>query len=345
MKILIAEDEVVTLTFVSRHLERWGFEVLQVRDGQAAWEALETDPDLGIAILDWEMPGMTGVEVAAKALAHGRRRSLYTILLTARDTEADLLMALEHGASAFLSKPLSLPVLRAHLKVAERLLQAEVQLADAARRMAELAEERAQLLVVSEQTARTDVLTGALNRRGFTERAEAEFSRARRYHRPLSAVCLDVDHFKRVNDRLGHHAGDQVLTELAAVLARTMRDADVLGRVGGEELTVLLPETDANAAIDVAERLRAAVEHRQMLIDGEAVRVTVSAGVTAAAPADISIENVLRRADAALLEAKHSGRNRVVQRLAAEPLATFADWQRVSSVLRLSTANAGLAAG
>jgi len=166
-----------------------------------------------------------------------------------------------------------------------------------------------------QRLARTDPLTGVFNRRQFFEVGLQEFSRARRYGNTLSLLMLDIDHFKGVNDRWGHAAGDQVLQSLVAIISSLIREQDCVGRLGGEEFAVLLPETESAGALASAERLRAAVEQTEIACataDGGVVRVTVSIGVAASAADDASFEAVLARADKGLYAAKETGRNRVV---------------------------------
>jgi diguanylate cyclase (GGDEF)-like protein len=163
-----------------------------------------------------------------------------------------------------------------------------------------------------ERLARTDPLTGLANRREFMEKLEQEVERSDRYLRPLSLVSLDLDHFKSVNDTHGHAAGDEVLREAARALSSVCRDVDLAARMGGEELALLLPETDTAGARIVAERVReriAGAAHRSP--SGQAFRVTASLGV-ATARTGASGEALLQAADEALYRAKAAGRNQVV---------------------------------
>ena len=163
-----------------------------------------------------------------------------------------------------------------------------------------------------EQQARTDSLTGAANRRHFLALAESGIGLSRRYHHPLSLLMLDIDHFKAINDTHGHHAGDLVLKELVQTSQKALRDVDILGRIGGEEFAILLPETDADRALQVAERLRQAISAAEVSLGvGVAVRFMVSIGVATLGNSDANIDAFLGRADGALYQAKQSGRNRV----------------------------------
>lgn len=160
--------------------------------------------------------------------------------------------------------------------------------------------------------AHIDYLTGVYNRRHFMARAEQELHRAIRYSSPLSMLMLDIDHFKKINDRYGHKIGDVVLKVVASVCQSTLRSVDILGRMGGEEFAVLLPETDKASAIDVAERLRQAIAATNVpLEEGLPVQFSASIGISSLSSADDNIDVLLNHADSALYEAKNSGRNKV----------------------------------
>lgn len=178
-------------------------------------------------------------------------------------------------------------------------------------------EERLRLLSI------TDSLTGLFNRRHFIEESEREIARARRYQLPTGMLLLDIDHFKRINDTYGHTIGDEVLKAFAAACQKALRANDILGRLGGEEFGVFLPQTDADGAVRVAERLRCAVEairlphdakthdSRATDTDSPAVSLTVSIGVAAGCGGEPGVDALLSRADEALYRAKAAGRNRV----------------------------------
>lgn len=161
--------------------------------------------------------------------------------------------------------------------------------------------------------AERDQLTGAFSRRGFLEKATQEIERFRRYGRPSSLLLLDVDRFKSVNDTWGHPAGDAVLRVLAATIEESRRPVDVFGRLGGEEFALLLPETEGPDALAAADRFRAILAGRPVVLPtGDAIRITASFGVAMIEAATVSPEDWLTRADAPLYEAKRSGRNRCI---------------------------------
>jgi diguanylate cyclase (GGDEF)-like protein/PAS domain S-box-containing protein len=163
-----------------------------------------------------------------------------------------------------------------------------------------------------EHQARTDFLTGVPNRRHFLDLADLELARARRYGRPFSLLMLDLDLFKNVNDRYGHHAGDLTLQKVVEVCGQILREVDVVGRLGGEEFGIILPETDAEQALQVADRVRQAVAVASVALPkGGSVGITTSIGVATYSEADPDVDAVLNRADRALYQAKRSGRDRV----------------------------------
>jgi diguanylate cyclase (GGDEF)-like protein/PAS domain S-box-containing protein len=163
------------------------------------------------------------------------------------------------------------------------------------------------------EQASTDELTGIFNRRRVLDIGKAEMARSRRFGRPLACLMIDIDHFKQINDTYGHVAGDAVLRGVTATLSAGLRQSDTLGRLGGEEFIVFMPETDAEGAMHTAERLRQAVEQSSVLMDGEGASpgITVSLGVTVLAPETASLDAFIAAADAALYRAKENGRNRV----------------------------------
>jgi diguanylate cyclase (GGDEF)-like protein len=171
--------------------------------------------------------------------------------------------------------------------------------------------ERARLFQEVQSLALTDALTGLQNRRSIFELGRIEFSRAERMDRPFSCMMLDLDHFKQINDEYGHQVGDEVLKEFAKRCQSSVREVDLIGRYGGEELIILLPETDRDIAVIVAERLRASTSETQFICHGKSISLTVSIGVATKDENTTHFEALIARADQALYIAKHKGRDRV----------------------------------
>ena len=163
-----------------------------------------------------------------------------------------------------------------------------------------------------ESMATIDSLTGLANRQAFLQRAKNEFNRARRYSRPLSVVMIDIDHFKSINDQYGHATGDEVLRQTAMICQSSLRGSDLMGRVGGEEFVLLLPDTPHTNAFHVAERMRAHLYETPIELENDAhLKITASFGVASLREADNDFDTVLERADEAMYLAKHGGRNQV----------------------------------
>jgi diguanylate cyclase (GGDEF)-like protein len=155
-------------------------------------------------------------------------------------------------------------------------------------------------------------MTGQFNRRHFLKQADAEWSRFQRYHRPLSMLMVDIDHFKEVNDRYGHAVGDEAIIAVAQACATGKRQSDIVGRLGGEEFAVLLPETDLAQAAIVADRLRSSIAANVLVAHQVQFKVAVSIGIAAASVSMSGIDVLMRSADQALYQAKAQGRNCVV---------------------------------
>lgn len=298
MKVLVADDSPTTRFALRKNLRDWGYEVVEAADGEEAWQALNQDDPPRIAVLDWMMPGIDGVVICKRLHERQGGPFIYTILLTSRSDKQDLIFALANGAHNFQSKPTSPEELRSHVSVGRRLVEADDKLKEYAAEM--------------ERLATTDSLTGVCNRRHFLAVGEREISRASRYGRRLSLMMMDIDHFKLVNDTHGHAAGDATLRALSETCLAALRGNDIFGRFGGEEFTAILPEASSETAAEVAERLRQSIADLTVTFENRAIHVTVSIGVATLTPEDTSVEDLLKRADDALYQAKDAGRNRVV---------------------------------
>lgn len=203
---------------------------------------------------------------------------------------------------------IGLAALLSQLRANRRELETRVQ-----ERTAQLQAANAQL----EKLAVTDALTGLLNRRALSDLFRREIERAQRHRRELAVIMFDVDHFKAINDRHGHSAGDAVLKQIAGIAAQSTRGTDTIARYGGEEFVLIAPETDRASALDLAERMRAALQSAEIRIDHQSLKVTASFGVAMLHGDDKKPEDVLHRADEALYAAKGAGRNRVMAERAA----------------------------
>ena len=301
--VLVADDSHVVRVMLRRQLEAQGLRVEEAADGHQAVRGCRVlRPD--VVLLDVEMPGLDGRTVLRIIREDPEMREIPVVFLTAHTDTEDVVAGLDLGAHDYLSKPFESRELFARVSAALRIkaLQDELRA-----RNAEL-----------ETVTRTDALTGIYNRRHLEERLQGVLSSARRHHEPAAVLMIDVDHFKSINDGLGHAGGDAVLREVAERLRHRVRLEDVVGRWGGEEFLVLSAIADADAAAVLAERLRAAIADEPFEIEGAGtIRVTVSIGCAAGAG---DAEALVREADAALYEAKALGRNRFIVAVASPAL-------------------------
>jgi two-component system, cell cycle response regulator len=299
MRILIAEDDPVTRRLLQVTLERWQFEVTAVADGVAAWEALTRDDAPSLAILDWIIPGIDGPEICRKLRGEKRNRYTYIVLLTSKSRPEEILEGLDAGADSYILKPFDPMDLRMRLQSGCRIAGIEDELLAAHDSL-------------REQAAR-DPLTGLWNRRAILDILEREIFRAAREGNSLSLIMADIDHFKQVNDRFGHLAGDAVLRETARRMQSVLRPYDSVGRYGGEEFSIIVPCCEKSAASSVAARVGHAISSAPVLTPDGHISVTVSLGVTTVRGTKSDPDFLLRSADAALYRAKQGGRNRVEQ--------------------------------
>jgi diguanylate cyclase (GGDEF)-like protein len=296
-KILIAEDNPISRRVLEAFLRKWGYEVEVAITGLEALDMLSRMDAPRMAILDWTMPGMEGVQVCRKLRELPDRLYIYLLLLTARAGKQDVLQGLESGADDYLTKPFDSRELRARLVVGERILALQDKLVTA----------------VDEIRFRAthDSLTGINNRGTILECLRKERSRQHREPKAFSIILADIDHFKTVNDTFGHLVGDVVLRDVAQHLARLIRPYDSIGRFGGEEFLVVVPSSGEIATQGLAERAREEIDSSTIAVEQNKISVTVSFGIATSTPENVlDLNDMLRLADDALYRAKANGRNR-----------------------------------
>lgn len=298
--ILIIDDSESVRQHVSKVLRERGVAstFLMAGDGIDGFKLLLTH-QVSLALCDIMMPGFDGFKFLSLKQSKAELAEMPVIMLTGSDDVKSKVKGLEAGASDYLIKPIAdeelVARVRVHLKI--KALQDELR-------------EKNQRL---EELSRTDGLTKINNRRYLIELFELEYLRSERYGQPLSYIMVDLDHFKALNDSEGHQAGDLALVEVASVLRRNLRINDVVGRYGGEEFGIILPQTDAAGAMMVAERCRADIENMSISVGEKVIRMTASLGVGYRPhPRAADMAALIRLADDALYDAKKNGRNRVV---------------------------------
>jgi len=299
MRILIADDDDVLRHILDATLTKWGYEVVVARNGLEAWRILQGNDAPQLAILDWIMPGMDGVEVCREIRKWEDRPYIYLLLLTAKQRKEDVIAGMEAGADDYISKPFDPQELKVRLRAGRRILDLQAELLAARESL--------------RYQATHDGLTGLLNRSAALDALRNELERANRQNDPLCLMLADFDHFKDINDTYGHTIGDAVLCEAARRMRSSVRTYDIVGRYGGEEFLFILPGCDSRDARNQAERLQICVTRDPIVLP----RVTLSfqmslGGVVKHQPAVQDLDALIQAADSALYEAKMQGRNRVV---------------------------------
>jgi diguanylate cyclase (GGDEF)-like protein len=296
-RLLIADDDAISRHMLQFFLVKWGYEVTAAADGLEALRILESREAPSLAVLDWMMPGMEGPEVCKRIRENPNLPYMYILLLTARSQKADILRGLESGADDYLTKPFNAQELRARLHVGQRILNLQQN-----------------LILAKEELffrATHDSLTGIANRGVAMDALLREQSRQVREEGSFGVILADIDHFKYINDKYGHLCGDAVLKEAAGRMFDCARPYDTMGRYGGEEFLIVVPASGAQGPLELAERMRKALESRPFTTTAGEVQVTASFGVAISSKENpLDSQGLLHLADDALYRAKKYGRNR-----------------------------------
>lgn len=300
-RLLIAEDEPVTRQILEELARSWGYETVVVKDGDQTLRALNMDDAPRLAVLDWMMPQVDGLEICRELRSRTGAPYTYVIVLTALNEMDRMIEAMEAGADDFLGKPFQPHELEVRLRAGKRIVRLQEELIDARETLRKL--------------ATTDALTETWNRRSIKERLDKELARMNREGagRGPGVLMADLDHFKQVNDSFGHLVGDQVLRETGSRIRDLLRSHDEVGRFGGEEFLIIVCDCDLNALVRVAERVRAGIGGRSIETTAGPVHVTLSIGGALndhGCPGNAN--SLIERADCAMYEAKNAGRDRVV---------------------------------
>ena len=258
VKILIAEDDRISSKILEKHITGWGYDVLVVPDGKKAWQTFKKN-EIGIVLLDWMMPEITGIDLCRKIRNDKSGKYTYIVLLTAKKKQKDINKGLAAGADEYLTKPFNPIELKARLKTGKRIID---------------------LLEKLHKQAIHDGLTKVFNRREITSILNEEFLRAQRTNQPLSTIMLDIDHFKKVNDTHGHPVGDEVLVEIVSRITTKMRAYDKIGRYGGEEFIIILPHNPLESVKKIAERIRINISQKTIQTSAGPLQLTASLGCT-----------------------------------------------------------------
>jgi len=288
--ILVVDDDPQMREMLAVYLNRAGYRVSLAEDGLEAMSLVETDkPD--VVVTDWDMPQSNGNMLCGQIRENVTDRYTYLLLMTAHTDHFDLADAIDGGADGYITKPVAPRELLAQVGAGCRILDLERKL---------------------RHLATHDSLTGVRNRRDLISGMEQEFARFQRFGTPFSALMIDIDGFKTINDECGHVFGDEVLKHVATLLGSPVRPCDIIGRFGGDEFCMSLANTtEADAAI-TAERLRQLIADKPFVWRTHSANLQLTFGVAECDESTIDPMDLIDRADHALIHAKQLGRNCVI---------------------------------
>jgi len=299
MRVLIAEDDVVFRRILEATLLKWGCEVISACDGNEAWRLMQSSDAPRLAVLDWMMPGLDGVEICRKVRMQTDKPYIYILLLSAKGHRGDMIAGLDAGADDYITKPFDPLELRGRLRAGQRIVDLQEELLAA----------REELQYI----ATHDSLTRLWNRPAIISALKKQLALASGSGKAIAVAMADLDHFKRINDTYGHTVGDAVLSEISRRMISSVRPYDAVGRYGGEEFLIVFEGCTPADAYSVAERLRRCIGDQPIQVGDVPLSVTISLGIAVCVPTGEEDHEVLiHQADAALYIAKNSGRNRVV---------------------------------
>ena len=309
MKVLVADDDILSRNLIEMSLQHWGYEVVMASDGLEASHILQQPDCPRLAVLDWLMPGLDGVQLCHE-IRHSKNDSYtYVLLLTTKDAKADVIQGLEAGADDYMTKPFDSEELRVRLRTGGRILYLLDQLATVRETVREL--------------ATRDSLTRLWDRKSVIDLLTDELNRAERQGSFVGVILFDLDRFRQINETYGHLAADEVLQQVAEMMRSIMRPYDSVGRYGGEEFLAVLPGCNEVNAVSHAERLRDALRCDKLSTLSGEIAITASFGVTVAGPGCYGNASMaIRLADAVMFAAKRAGGD-MVEFLAQLPELTL----------------------
>jgi diguanylate cyclase (GGDEF)-like protein len=299
MKILIVDDDLTTRLSLVGLLKQHDCEIVEADSGKSALSIIQSNNPPDLIIMDWSMPGLSGVEVTTLVRETVTEEQPYVIIVSSYKQDEQVIEALNYGADDYITKPVDGLLLKAKFAVAKRII--------------DIQEKLRQSNEMLEKLAYHDELTGVLNRRAGTASFQVELNRAIRKSDNLAVALVDIDHFKNINDSYGHPGGDEVLRVFAATLQKTMRPYDIVCRYGGEEFLLIAQVGSAQTASELFERVRQTISQTAISYEKQTINITASFGVHVVTPDyDLHLKQMTKQADENLYKAKADGRNRVI---------------------------------
>lgn len=299
MRVLIVDDDPTIRLTLGGLLKKHNCEIVEADSGFKALNIIQSELAPELIFMDWNMPGLSGVEVTTLLRETVHENQPYVIIVSSNSDSEHIIEALSYGADDYIIKPIDGRFLDAKFAVSQRILGIQDKLR--------------QTNQVLEKLAYYDELTGVLNRRAGDASFQVEMERCLRKDQNVCVAMVDIDHFKNVNDTYGHQAGDEVLKVFANTLRQTVRPYDILCRYGGEEFMLIAEVNNKHEAEDLFERVRENVSKTKIEFAGQTISITASFGIHLISPAaDLKLKDLIREADKALYQAKEAGRNRIV---------------------------------
>lgn len=300
MRVLIADDDITTRLSLKGLLNKlFCRSIVEAESGTEALQIIQSDDPPDVIFMDWNMPGLSGVEVTSLLRETVTEEQPYVIIVSSNQENKDIVDALNYGADDYMIKPIDGHLLNAKFAVAKRII--------------DIQEKLRQSNEVLRKLAYQDELTGVLNRRAGQASFQVELERCIRRDENLAVALVDIDFFKKINDNFGHAAGDEVLKTFAATLQKTLRPYDIVSRYGGEEFLLIAQVHTDEDARELFERVRQTISQVEFKFEQQSLKITASFGVTVIRPdKDIKLNELTAIADKALYQAKGNGRNQVV---------------------------------
>lgn len=300
MRVLIADDDITTRLSLKGLLNKHNCRsIVEAESGTEALQIIQSDDPPDVIFIDWNMPGLSGVEVTSLLRETVTEEQPYVIMVSSNQENEHIIDALNYGADDYMIKPIDGHLLNAKFAVAKRII--------------DIQEKLRQSNEVLRKLAYQDELTGVLNRRAGQASFQVELERCIRRDENLAVALVDIDFFKKINDNFGHAAGDEVLKTFAATLQKTLRPYDIVSRYGGEEFLLIAQVHTDEDARELFERVRQTISQVEFKFEQQSLKITASFGVTVMRPdSDIKLNELTAIADKALYQAKGNGRNQVV---------------------------------